>query len=206
MQAHDKLKTILRTRCNSPSCEHTGQFTHVFLGITAMYAQCMKFHQFSGVVFIQTAAALPSPSCLRADTEPLVQVVKHGGMLGAGQYQVFKLTQGMGSGHIDGIVPCKRSHAALLLVHIEMVKPELCHSGEQRLFNIVVAATCQAPSNGFVHLSPVVKQGLCLFLKIETPFVGHQFIETRSRRDGSAGFSFTASTVKDQWEAVVNGR
>ena len=166
----------------------------------------MKFHQFSGVVFIQTAAVLPSPPCLRADTEPLVQVVKHGGMLGAGQYQVFKLTQGMGSGHIDGIVPCKRSHAALLLVHIEMVKPELCHSGEQGLLNIVAAATGQAPSNGFVHLSPVVKQGLCVFLKIETSFVGHQFIETRSRRDGSARFTLMASTFKNPWETVVNGR
>ena len=124
-----------------------------------MHAQCVEFHQFSGVVFIQTAGALPSSSWLRADTEPLVQVVKHGGMLGAGQHQVFKLAQCMGPGHIDGIVPCKRSHAALLLVNIEMVEPELCHSGQQRLFNIVAAATGQAPSNGFVHLGSVVKQG-----------------------------------------------
>ena len=166
----------------------------------------MEFHQLSGVVFIQTATALPSTSCLRADTEPLVQVVKHGGMLGAGHDQVFKFAQCMASGHIDGIVPCKRSYAALLLVHIEMVEPELCHSGEQRLFNIVVAATCQAPSNGFVHLSPVVKQGLCLFLKIETSFVGHQFIDARSSRDGSSCFTLMASTFKDPWETVVNGR
>ena len=87
-----------------------------------------------------------------------------------------------------------------------MVKPELCHSGEQRLFNIVVAATGQTPSNGFVHLSAVVKQGFCLFLKIETSFVGHQFIDACSRRHGSARFTLIASTVKDHWETVVNGR
>ena len=119
----------------------------------------MEFHQFSGVVFIQSAAALSRSPGLRADTEPLIQVVKHGGMFGAGQHQVFKLAQSMGSGHMDGVVPCKRSYAALQLVNIEMVEPELCHSGEQRLFNVVAAATGQAPSNGFVHLGPVVKQG-----------------------------------------------
>ena len=117
---------------------------HVVLGVAGVHAQGVQFHQLTRVVLVDAAHV-----ALR-----LVQKIQHCGMARAGQQQVFESAQCIGAYRVDGVMANKRPYRALAGENIQVVKPELCHLGEQRVFNAGIAACQQAPGRcALLHLA-----------------------------------------------------
>ena len=97
---HATVEEVFRApaRPECPAGKAACYFHHIFLGVSAVHAQCVKLHQLAGVVLVQPASAVSPASAAAVTTVgrralEVVQVKKHGRVPGGGQNQVAELAQ-----------------------------------------------------------------------------------------------------------------
>ena len=118
---------------DGPAGEAAGHFGHVLLGVAAIDAERVQFHQLAAVVFVQALAASAwYRSALRL---PVIEIEQHGRALRRGEEQVFEMTEHMRADHVALVGGDHVAVRAFIEKDVEVVVPEI----GQHFFELAVA-------------------------------------------------------------------
>src|SRR5713101_6407627 len=66
---------------DSPAGKDTGERDNILLGVAAIDAERMEFHQFARVVFVKAVLFAASAGTIGRGVQPIVEIIEHCGML-----------------------------------------------------------------------------------------------------------------------------
>ncbi len=113
---------------DGPAGEAARDFGDVLLGVAAIDAEGVEFHEFAAVVFVETLLLFLAGAEVRvgADRLPVVEIEEHGGALRGGEQKVFEFAEDAGA---DDVALVGSDHVSILPfvdIDVEVVEPEIC--------------------------------------------------------------------------------
>ena len=104
-------------RHQRPAGEGPRDVLDIGIGVAAIDAERVQLHDLARVVFVRLAL----------DADPVVQVLEHGGTLGAGGEHVAELAERIGADHLAVVHRLHPLVGILADVDVEVVRPEVHH-------------------------------------------------------------------------------
>ena len=113
---------------NRPTGECAGYVLHVLLGVAAVHAERMQFHELAGVIFVEPARRPTSPVLpvlVRRRTLPVIEVEEHRRTVGRRAKQVSKFPEHVGPDHVALVLGQIHARRSLAGKHVEVVEPKV---------------------------------------------------------------------------------
>ena len=138
---HARLEAVSAARAwrrDRPARETPGNFLHVFLGVPALDAERVQFHQLARVVLVQAAAGAVLPgkrTSFRCRALPVVEVEEHRGALGGRAEQIAEFAEDAWPDGVAFVFRQVDARLSLARKDVEVIEPEVRHY----LFELAIA-------------------------------------------------------------------
>src|SRR5262249_32260756 len=128
-----EIKTPFAPRlANCPAGQATSNLLDVALRVAAVNAKGVQFHELTGVVFIESPAAVvgaahPRGRRVGIGAQPIVEIKEHRWTLRRSEQEIAKTTQGVGSNRVPIVSGGQPTIGSLRGKNVEVVAPKIHH-------------------------------------------------------------------------------